>query len=90
MKEERLKMSEAYIVDAVRTPRGIGKVGKGSLADIHPQQLGATVLSALRERNDIKTDTVDDIIWGTSSQRGKQGADIGRMSALDAGFDIKK
>lgn len=82
-------MSEAYIVDAARTPRGIGKVGKGALADIHPQQLGATVLSALRERNDIKTDTVDDIIWGTSSQRGKQGADIGRMSALDAGFDVK-
>ena len=40
-------MTEALIIDAVRTPRGIGKVGKGSLADIHPQQLGATVLAAI-------------------------------------------
>ena len=42
-------MSEAWIIDAVRTPRGIGKVGKGALAEIHPQQLGATVLRALAE-----------------------------------------
>jgi acetyl-CoA C-acetyltransferase len=82
-------MSEAWIIDAVRTPRGIGKVGKGALADIHPQQLGATVLKALAKRNDIKTNEVDDIIWGTSSQRGKQGGDLGRMSALDAGYDVK-
>jgi len=82
-------MSEAWIIDAVRTPRGIGKIGKGALADIHPQQLGATVLKALQKRNDIKTNEVDDIIWGTSSQRGKQGGDLGRMSALDAGYDVK-
>jgi acetyl-CoA C-acetyltransferase len=82
-------MSEAWIIDAVRTPRGIGKVGKGALADNNPQQLGATVLKALAKRNDIKTNEVDDIIWGTSSQRGKQGGDLGRMSALDAGYDMK-
>jgi len=82
-------MPEALIIDACRTPRGIGKVGKGALADIHPQQLGATVLRALKERNDLNTAEVDDIIWGTSSQRGKQGGDLGRMSALDAGYDIK-
>ncbi len=82
-------MAEAWIIDAVRTPRGIGKVGKGALADIHPQQLGATVLKALAQRNNIKTNEVDDIIWGTSSQRGKQGGDLGRMSALDAGYDIR-
>ena len=82
-------MSEAWIIDAVRTPRGIGKVGKGALADLHPQLLGATVLKALQKRNDIKTDEVDDIIWGTSSQRGKQGGDLGRMSALYAGYDVK-
>ena len=82
-------MSEAWIIDAVRTPRGIGKVGKGALADLHPQLLGATVLKALQKRNDIKTEEIDDIIWGTSSQRGKQGGDLGRMSALYAGFDIK-
>lgn len=82
-------MPEAYIIDHCRTPRGIGKVGKGSLAHLHPQHLGATVLSALKERNNLKTDEVDDIIWGTSSQRGKQGADLGRMSALLAGYDLK-
>jgi acetyl-CoA C-acetyltransferase len=82
-------MAEALIIDACRTPRGIGKVGKGALADIHPQQLAASVLSALAKRNDLNTAEVDDIIWGTSSQRGKQGGDLGRMAALDAGYDIK-
>jgi acetyl-CoA C-acetyltransferase len=82
-------MAEAYIIDACRTPRGIGKVGKGALADIHPQQLAATVLKALAERNNLKTEEVDDIIWGTSSQRGKQSMDMGRMAALDAGYSIK-
>jgi len=82
-------MPEAYIIDACRTPRGIGKVGKGALADCHPQHLAATVLKAIAERNDLKTAEVDDIIWGTSSQRGKQGGDLGRMAALDAGYDIK-
>ena len=81
-------MAEAYIIDACRTPRGIGKVGKGSLAHMHPQHLAASVLSAIRDRNNLDTKTVDDIIWGTSSQRGAQGADLGRMAALDAGFDI--
>jgi len=82
-------MSTAYIIDACRTPRGIGKVGKGALADIHPQQLAAGVLAALAERNGLKTAEVDDIVWGTSSQRGKQGGDMGRMAALDAGYDVK-
>jgi acetyl-CoA C-acetyltransferase len=82
-------MSEAWIIDACRTPRGIGKVGKGALADIHPQQLAASVLSAMAKRNDLNTADVDDIIWGTSSQRGKQGGDLGRMAALDAGYDVK-
>ena len=82
-------MAEAYIIDACRTPRGIGKVGKGALADIHPQQLAASVLKAIAERNNLNTAEVDDIIWGTSSQRGKQGGDLGRMAALDAGYDVK-
>jgi acetyl-CoA C-acetyltransferase len=82
-------MAEAYIIDACRTPRGIGKVGKGALADHHPQHLGATVLKALAERNGLNTAEVDDIIWGTSSQRGKQGGDLGRMAALDAGYDVR-
>lgn len=82
-------MPEALIIDACRTPRGIGKVGKGALAEIHPQQLAASVLKAIAERNALKTAEVDDVIWGTSSQRGKQGADMGRMAALDAGYDTR-
>jgi acetyl-CoA C-acetyltransferase len=82
-------MSEAWIIDACRTPRGIGKIGKGALADIHPQQIGATVLKALRERNGIDTADVDDVIWGTSAQVGPQGGDLGRMAALDAGYDVR-
>ncbi|MBO6558410.1 MAG: acetyl-CoA C-acetyltransferase [Pseudomonadales bacterium] len=82
-------MAEAYIIDACRTPRGIGKQGKGALAHLHPQHLASTVLKALAERNHLKTEEIDDIIWGTSSQRGSQGGDLGRMAALDAGYDIK-
>lgn len=82
-------MAEAYIIDTCRTPRGIGKQGKGALAHFHPQHLAATVLGALAERNQLNTGEVDDIIWGTSSQRGSQGADLGRMAALDAGYDVK-
>mgnify|MGYP000913189714 CR=1 FL=1 len=82
-------MSEAWIIDAVRTPRGIGKYGKGALSEMHPQQLGAAVLKALAERNKINTAEVDDVIWGTSTQRGPAAGDLGRMSALDAGYDIK-
>jgi acetyl-CoA C-acetyltransferase len=82
-------MPEALIIDACRTPRGIGKAGKGALSGIHPQQLGATVLRALAERSGIDTADVDDIIWGTSAQLGPQSGDLGRMSALDAGYDVR-
>lgn len=82
-------MAEAYIVDAVRTPRGIGKPGKGALAHLHPQDLGATVLRAIRDRNNLDTARVDDIVWSCSQQRGKQGGDLGRLSALWAGYDVK-
>ncbi|MEY4869321.1 MAG: hypothetical protein RIS11_515 [Pseudomonadota bacterium] len=81
-------MGEAYIIDAVRTPRGVGKPGKGALSHLHPQHLAATVLKAIRDRNNLDTSTVDDIIWSTSSQNGKQGGDLGRMAALAAGYDI--
>ncbi|MEM7217054.1 MAG: acetyl-CoA C-acetyltransferase [Pseudomonadota bacterium] len=82
-------MGTALIIDACRTPRGIGKQGKGSLAHLHPGHLGATVLKALQERNGFDTAEVDDIIWGTSAQVVEQGGDLGRMSALAAGYDIK-
>ncbi|MEH6636311.1 MAG: acetyl-CoA C-acetyltransferase [Halioglobus sp.] len=82
-------MSEAWIIDACRTPRGIGKKGKGALADQHPQHLGATVLKAIAQRNDLNTADVGDVIFGTSSQRGRQSGDLARMSALEAGYDIR-
>ena len=66
-------MTDAYIIDAVRTPRGIGKNPKGALSQIHPQRLGSTVLKALAERNRINTAEVDDVIWGTSSHRPQIG-----------------
>lgn len=82
-------MSEAYIIDAVRTPRGIGKMGKGALSKMHPEHLAATVLKALAERNHLNTAEVDDVIWGVSGQIGLQSGDIGRMAALDAGYDVR-
>ncbi len=82
-------MAEALIIDACRTPRGIGRIGKGALAGMHPQHLGSAVLKAIAERNQLNTAEVDDVIWSTSTQVDKQGADIGRMSALDAGYDVK-
>ena len=81
-------MTKAYIIDAVRTPRGIGKKGKGALADMLPQHLAATVLKALKDRNDLPEDAVEDVIWGTSAQYGLQAADMGRMAALDAGLGV--
>ena len=82
-------MVDALIIDACRTPRGVGKAGKGALSGIHPQQLGATVLRALAQRTGIETADVDDIIWGTSAQVAQQSGDLGRMSALDAGYDVR-
>ena len=82
-------MSEAYIIDTVRTFRGLGKMGKGALSQMHPEHLSATVLSALAERNGFNTADVDDVIWGVSAGIGLQAGDIGRMAALDAGYDIR-
>lgn len=76
-------MAEALIIDACRTPRGIGKVGKGALADMHPQHVTATVLSAVVQRNDLKTADVDDILWGSTFHRSLHP----RCAALDAGYD---
>jgi acetyl-CoA C-acetyltransferase len=81
-------MPDALIIDACRTPRAIGKLGKGALAHMHPQHLGAAVLKAIADRNQLDTKEIDDVIWGTSTQVDKQGADLGRMAALDAGYDI--
>lgn len=79
-------MSEAWIIDAARTPRGIGKIGKGALTQVHPQRILSTVLKALAERNDLNTKDIDDVIAGCGTQAGKQAACIARMAALDAGY----
>ena len=81
-------MREAWIIDAARTPRGVGKIGKGALADVHPQRLLSTVLKALAQRNHLNTAEVDDVIAGCGTQAGKQASCIARMSALDAGYDF--
>ena len=83
-------MPEAWIIDAVRTPRGIGKVGKGALAAQHPQlHRRRRCCGPSPSATDLTTADVDDIIWGTSRQVGTQGGDLGRMAALDAGYDMQ-
>jgi acetyl-CoA C-acetyltransferase len=79
-------MPEAWIIDAVRTPRGHGKLGKGALAKVHPQRLLSTALRALQTRNQIETRDVDDVIAGCATQSGKQSHCIARMAVLDAGW----
>lgn len=82
-------MREAWIIDAARTPRGIGKQGKGALWELHPQKLLSTVLKALAERNALNTVEIDDVIIGCNAQVKKQGTCIARMSALDAGYSVQ-
>ncbi len=79
-------MTEAFIFDAVRTPRGRGKPD-GSLHEITPMQLAVQVLNGLRERNDLDTAEVDDVVLGCVAPVGEQGANIARVAALTAGFD---
>ena len=82
-------MADAYIIDAARTPRGIGKAGKGALSEFHPGRLLAKVFEEIAERNNLNTDEIDDVVVGCSSQVGKQGSCVGRMAALDAGWSTK-
>ncbi|HUW52299.1 MAG TPA: acetyl-CoA C-acetyltransferase [Rhodanobacter sp.] len=78
-------MTEAYIYDAVRTPRGKGKKD-GSLHQATPVWLLRTLLQALRRRNALDTALVDDVILGCVTPVGEQGADIARTAVLDAGW----
>src|SRR5256714_10332383 len=79
---------EAWIIDAVRSPRGKGKE-TGSLHSVHPQRVLAQVLNALRDRNGFDTAEVDDVVMGTGSGSGDHAMDIARMAALDAGWSIE-
>ena len=78
-------MSEAFIYDAVRTPRGRGK-SDGSLHEVQPIQLLTSVLTALKDRNNLDTTLVDDVIMGCVTPVGEQGADIARTAVLEAGY----
>ncbi len=79
--------AEALIIDAVRSPRGKGKES-GSLHGVHPQRMLAQLLEALRERNGLNTDDVDDVIMGCASGSGDHAMDIARMAVLDAGWSL--
>ena len=76
-------MAEAYIYDAVRTPRGRGKKD-GALHEITALSLATQVLEALRDRNDLDTSRVDDVVLGCVTPVGEQGADIARTAVLTA------
>ena len=78
-------MTEAFIYDAVRTPRGRGK-SDGSLHEVQPIQLLTSVLGALKTRNNLDTSYVDDVIMGCVTPVGEQGADIARTAVLEAGY----
>ena len=77
-------MAVAYIIDAVRTPRGRGKAGKGALSGIHPQELLAQTLNHLAQRNSLRKEDVEDVIVGCVSQVKEQGACIARNAILAA------
>lgn len=78
-------MTDAFIYDAVRTPRGRGK-SDGSLHDVQPIQLLTSVLVNLRDRNNLDTSLIDDVIMGCVTPVGEQGADIARTAVLEAGY----
>src|SRR5579859_4206810 len=82
-------MATAYIVDAIRTPRGRGKPGKGALSGIHPQELLAQTLNALAERTGIDRGDVDDVVAGCVSQANEQGANIARNAVLAADWPLE-
>jgi acetyl-CoA C-acetyltransferase len=77
-------MTNAYILDAVRTPRGRGKMGKGALSSIHPQELLAQTLNRLAKRTGIDKRDVDDVIAGCVTQANEQGANLTRNAVLAA------
>lgn len=78
-------MTEAYVYDAVRTPRG--KKKNGALNEITPVQLSAQMLAALRDRSQLDTSKVDDVVFGCVTPVADQGADIARAAVLAADYD---
>ncbi len=80
--------SEAWIIDAVRSPRGVGKRDKGALSTIHPQKILGQVLNGLQDRVGFDPVDVEDVVCGNGSHAGDHAHDIGRMAVLDAGWPI--
>ncbi|MFW6093773.1 MAG: acetyl-CoA C-acetyltransferase [Pseudomonadota bacterium] len=81
-------MREAWIIDAVRSPRGRGKPGVGSLSHIHPQRCMAQVLNGLKEKVGFDPADIEDVVAGCGAGSGDHAHDIARMSVLDAGWPI--
>lgn len=79
-------MNEAYIYDAVRTPRGKGRPD-GSLHEVSASYLSATTLNALKDRNNLESDAIEDVIWGTVHQVGECGGLLARAAILESDFD---
>ncbi|MTI15649.1 acetyl-CoA C-acetyltransferase [Rhodobacteraceae bacterium RKSG542] len=79
-------MSEAYIYDAIRSPRGKGRKD-GSLQEVTSVRLSAFVLNALKERNNLTTREIEDVVWGNVTQVGEQGACLARASVLYSDYD---
>jgi len=80
-------VGEVWIIDAVRTPRGLGKA-EGAIASVHPQQLLAQLLQALVGRTGLDPADVEDVVTGVNTQQGRQGLNLARMAVLDAGFPV--
>jgi acetyl-CoA C-acetyltransferase len=80
-------MTEAYIFDAIRTPRGKGKAG-GSLYEVAPIELVASLMKAMQQRHNLDTSQVDDVVLGCVTPIGDQGADIARTAAIYADWDV--
>jgi acetyl-CoA C-acetyltransferase len=79
-------MSDIYIYDAVRTPRGRGKANKGALSGLHPQELFAQALNHLADKSGLDKSAVEDVVVGCVTQVGEQGACVARNAVLAAGW----
>lgn len=79
-------MSDAYIYDAVRTPRGKGRAD-GSLHEVTSLRLSALTLNAIKDRNGLDAQSVEDVIWGNATQIGEQGGCLARTAVLASDFD---
>jgi 3-oxoadipyl-CoA thiolase len=79
-------MTEAYVIDAVRTP--MGRFG-GALSSVRPDDLAAHVIQALVKRTGVPGDSIDDVVWGAANQAGEDNRNVARMAALLAGLPVE-